>query len=62
MMSDSYIRLDIEPIVKLQCLCTDCKHNLSYIGELSCNLKHVEINAEAKCMCFETNDADKGVK
>lgn len=53
-MNDSYIKLEIEPIVKLWCLCTNCKHNLYLLGEMACNLKHVEISEDARCNQYES--------
>lgn len=58
-MSDTLIKLDLDPIVRLQCLCTDCANNLYWLGKMECNLKHIEIDAEAKCMNFDPREADK---
>ncbi len=52
-MNDAYIKLEIEPIVKLQCWCISCNNNLYSYGEMACNLKHVEIDEEAHCRQFD---------
>ena len=47
------IRIDIEPIVKLMCMETECKHHLDAHGWMACNLKHVSLGEAGICMDFE---------
>ena len=57
--TNMYITFDIEPIVKLTCMATTCKHNLFHLGEARCNLKHLAISKEAygcKCEMFERRE------
>ena len=37
----------------LRCFEKNCKNNLFWGGELSCNLKYIEIGKNGKCACFE---------
>lgn len=59
MPSDIVITFEIEPIVKLTCMATTCKHNLFRLGAAHCDLKHVTISKEAygsKCEMFEKRE------
>ena len=52
------VSFDIEPIVKLKCRATGCKHNVIHkipdsMGVPCCNLKHMMIDADGKCMQME---------
>jgi hypothetical protein len=43
------ITLDIEPVVKLLCLNTECVFNLAERDIVCCNLKHVTLDFEGVC-------------
>jgi len=42
----------IEELAKVRCFATDCEHHLFYRGELSCNLKYLDIDGEGKCKSY----------
>jgi len=48
---NSTLKVNIENISKVTCYNTNCKHKLTY-GFL-CNLKHIEIDEDGKCVDFE---------
>lgn len=60
MPSSLEVILGFEPIVKLVCANTRCKHNLTNAAnnseekELACNLKHITINENGCCANFES--------
>jgi len=57
--ADLSIKFEIEPVVKLYCMATDCKHNLCKhpsSGWIACNLKVVEIGADGKCASYEPRE------
>ena len=43
------ITLDIEPVVKLFCLNTECVFNLAQRDMVCCDLKHVTLDFEGVC-------------
>ena len=51
--ADLKIIVDIEPIVKIDCIAKKCKHNLYKKGFMCCNLKYVEIDERAQCRMDE---------
>ena len=53
-LSDVKITLDIEPLVKVQCLTKDCKNNIVSMG--CCNFKWVTIKGGA-CQSYEPKQA-----
>ena len=50
------ITADIEPIVKLGCIKFDCVNNLHNSGYDCCNLKHICIDENGRCFCFESSN------
>lgn len=56
-LSDIKVYFEIEPIIKLTCLQTDCIHHLFKQGFRDCNLKYIRINPVkdgAQCEQFES--------
>ncbi len=53
-MTDIFVKFEIEPIVKLDCMRVECVHNRL----TDCNLKSVTLNGDGKC----TNFAEKRKK
>lgn len=47
-MSDLIVKIEIEPIVKLDCLRIECVHN----RDLNCNLKAVTLDGDGRCKEF----------
>ena len=43
------VKIEIEPVVKLDCMNKDCKHNLIDRGYSGCNLKYISISKDGKC-------------
>jgi hypothetical protein len=58
-LSNLSIPFDVEPIVKLLCEETECKHNLASKpgGWLACNLKHINILPGGFCEEREIKEA-----
>ena len=50
------ITVELDPIVKLECLNIVCAHNTHYISGLYCNMKNIRINEDGKCMCMTANE------
>lgn len=50
--SNVKLELDIEPIVKLECLNRSCINILLKKGYFKCNLKYVQIGDTGKCESF----------
>jgi len=48
--ADMKITVELDPIVKLQCLNIACKHNTHYVSGLYCNLKNVMIDEDGQCL------------
>jgi hypothetical protein len=46
------IIFNIEPICKVHCIASNCVHNLWMLGEMACNLKHIDISADGRCLAF----------
>ena len=53
-LTNAYITIDLEPVVKLGCEAFDCQHNLANSPrpeerQACCELKHLEIGKDGKC-------------
>lgn len=49
---DMIIKLEIEPIVKLECKNLSCENNLTLSEDRYCNLKHVQIDECGYCKSY----------
>ena len=56
-MEEFRISIGIEEWVKLECLSTDCKYNLSRYGFAACNRKVLEIAENGICGSYEPNES-----
>lgn len=56
-MADITVKIDIESIVKVECLCVSCKNHLQIITR--CNLKHIRLSGKGECMNKEVYDGGK---
>lgn len=55
MKNEINVKIDIEPIVKLECINSACTHNFinfRSVQELGCNLKHLSLDENGKCVEF----------
>jgi len=52
-MSNISIRVELDPIVKLACTASDCKHNLLFDDGPYCNLKRVRLDEDRRCTEYE---------
>lgn len=54
------ISFEIEPIIKVKCLKSDCIHNLDKRGFAGCNLKYIDINSAGECQqCGNNGKAEE---
>ncbi len=54
-MNDTFnIKFEIEPIVKLHCINSDCRFNI----KTCCNLKHLTIVSDGKCKDYSKVDKE----
>jgi len=54
-IKDIEVKFDIESTCKICCRNTDCVHNMindRRCEDILCNLKHVELDENGRCMCF----------
>lgn len=47
-MSDIFVKFEIEPIAKLDCMRVECTHNRI----TNCNLKAITLDRDGRCMEF----------
>lgn len=60
MPRDMSITFEIEPIVKVVCMATNCaNHVWRYQNEMYCNLKHITLDEDGQCNNFEVKDEEK---
>ena len=52
-MTDIQVKIEIDPIVRVVCLATDCKNNLIRTSGLLCNLKNIWVDEIGNCKQFE---------
>jgi len=49
--------IDLEPIVKLECISVNCVNNLAECRDIyCCNLKHISIDENGKCNLFRKSN------
>lgn len=47
-----FVKFEIEPIVKVDCVNIKCFHNMHRVAGFYCNLKFININEEGRCKSF----------